>query len=109
MKLAFLIMPLVLLIEKVNSACIIKRMDKTPFNGQAESHTNIDLSEYTGNHNFTLNFLLKYQPTRYTPNVLEKYYIADIDGILKIYMKHYAGVPKLYFQLLADSSVNPTI
>jgi hypothetical protein len=79
-------------------------MEKQKFNGTLESPTKIDLGIYTGNHNFTLNFLLRYEPSRYTADPMKRYEILNIDNIVKMYMRLFAGVPKLYFELFAGIS-----
>lgn len=77
----------------------------TKFNGTLESNKELELGTFTGNYNFSFNFALKLDLDRLPNSALDSnklYQIANIDSILKIYLKNYAGEVRLYFHLLAS-------
>lgn len=64
------------------------------YNATLEANQVIDLGTFKNNYNFTMNFLLSYIPARYPEEgaqAYETYQVAQIDNLLTIYLKYYAG------------------
>lgn len=101
---------IVLLVRQTKQACKILNLPLTQFNGTIESNQKLKLEAFSRNFNFSLNFALKLELTRLQEGALDSnklYQIANVNNILKIYIKNYAGQPTLYFHLLA--SLDPKV
>lgn len=87
----------------VKSSCLFKMGQVTSFTGvNSDSQAKvISLEEYDGNKDFTFNFRIKHNPLVYTAESITKYYIADIDGMITIFIKYYGGVPRLFIRNIA--------
>lgn len=91
-----------LFITNTYSSCNIKYTDKLSFNGALEPNHTLQLDEFENNQNFTFNFLLKFDSSRFTPELTRKYQIVNLDDVLKVYLQYYAGKATINFHLLAD-------
>ena len=105
LKLKVTLMIIATILKVSIQRCTILNLPQVEYNATLEDHQVLDLSSLAGNYNFSLNFALRYIPARFPDpgaNPMLRYNIADIDGILRVYLEFYAGEPRLNFFLLAD-------
>ena len=65
----------------------------------------LNLTDYAGSSNMTFNFLVVHDANSYTPEVITKYFVFNLGGLVQMYMEYYEGMPRYVIKNLAGLDV----